>query len=316
MSATYDARAVDLAGDFKIARVATRQHGAFTRAQALESGMSARTIDRRLSSGVWDRVYRGVYRLAGTAATWRQSLFAACLLWGEGAVIAHRAGARLVGFLGFASDEIEVSVPDRRERVFRGIVHRPRILSSADVTTVDGIPVTTPARTLIDVAGYVTAEVLEEVLDDALRRRLVTIAWIRWRLHELGTARRRGSALLASLLEARLETSTVPETVFETRLLRVLIGAGLPLPTLQFRVATPSGEARLDFAYVEDKVAIEADGFRWHSSRQQWDNDRDRGNALTVLGWTVIHVTWTQLKYRPDEIVESVRSVLANRAVR
>jgi very-short-patch-repair endonuclease len=186
-------------------------------------------------------------------------------------------------------------------------------LQSADVTTVDAIPVTTPARTLIDIASIVTRDTLEEILDDALRRNLVSVSWLRWRLREIGTFGRDGSGVIARLVEARAALDTVPQSVFETRLLRLLRGAGLPLPVVQYRLRTRRGVAVLDFAYVEQRIAIEADGFIWHSSRRQWDHDRDRGNALIMLGWIVIRVTWTQLRERPDEVVDTIGSVLASR---
>jgi very-short-patch-repair endonuclease len=280
----------------------------FARAQATARGFSTTIVDRRLTSGVWERLYPGVYRLAGVPATWRQALFAACLAWGDGAVVSHRAAASLWGFPGF-EPSIELSVPRRRERAHAHLVHRPGSLAAVDVTTVDAIPVTTPVRTLIDVAGCVEADVLEEALDDALRSRLVTIGRMRWRLRELGKAGRRGSRLLGELVDARGGVARGPESVLETRLLRALRAAGLPRPAVQYKV----GAYRVDFAYPDARVAIEADGFRWHSTRQQWDNDRARRNALTALGWTLIHVTWSQLQEHPDEVIATIRATLASR---
>lgn len=83
------------------------------------------------------------------------------------------------------------------------------------------------------------------------------------------------------------------------------------MPSLQHEVVTRLGRVRLDFAYVEARVAIEADGFRWHSSRKRWDGDRERALALGLLGWTVVRVTWTQLHDRPDDVVETIRALLA-----
>lgn len=177
-------------------------------------------------------------------------------------------------------------------------------LLSVDVTTVDAIPVTAPARTLIDLAGCVDSNVLEEALDDALRRRLVTVARVRWHQRELGA--RAGCKTLTGLLDARATTTRAPESVFETKLLRVLRAAGLPPPAVQYRV----GNYRLDFAYPDARIAIEADGFRFHSSRRQWDRDRARRYALTAMGWTLLPVTWTQLHERPEEVVEAVRGLL------
>jgi hypothetical protein len=83
-----------------LAELAAAQHGVLTRAQALGCGAKARTIDRRVTSGEWEFIYRGVYRLAGSPQTWRQSLLLACLVWGHGAYVSHRAGAALLNLLG------------------------------------------------------------------------------------------------------------------------------------------------------------------------------------------------------------------------
>lgn len=313
MSPVYEAKPAPDSAERNVAKLAAAQHGVFTRSQASECGVPRGTIDRRIANGVWDRIYAGVYRLAGAPPTWRQALVTACLIWGPGAVISHRAAAALWRLAGFVAQTIELSLPRRRERLHPATVHVPRSLPAVDVTSIDRIPVTTPARTLIDLASCVEAEVVEEALDDALRRNLVTIPRLRWRLQEIGSHGRRGSGVIAHLIEARASTSAVPQSVFETRLLRVLRRGGLPLPELQYRVRTDRGEAILDFAYVDEKIAIEADGFQWHSSRQQLDHDRERGNALAMLGWIVIRVTWTQLRDRPGEMVGAIRSILATR---
>jgi very-short-patch-repair endonuclease len=273
--------------------------------------MSPRSIDRRLLSGVWDRLYPGVYRPAGAPATWRQSLLAACLSWGDGATVSHRAAAALWELAGFRPGSIELTVPRGRQRARGHVLHRPVALAAVDVTKIEAIPVTTVARTLIDIAGFVRAEVVEEALDDAFRRGLMTPSRVRGRLRETGGRGRQGTLLIGKLIDARAHSSAVPQSVFETRLLRILCGARLPMPAIQHKVRTHRGLAILDLAYVEQRVAIEADGFRWHSSRQQWDRDRARNNALAMLGWTVIHVTWLQLRDRPEEVLEAIRATLS-----
>jgi very-short-patch-repair endonuclease len=143
-------------------------------------------------------------------------------------------------------------------------------------------------------------------LDDALRRRLVTVAQLRRRLGRAGGRGRSGTALLRDFVDARAGLTRAPESGLETRLLRVLRAAGLPRPAVQHRI----GNYRVDFAYPGARVAIEADGFRWHSTRQQWDRDRARRNALTAMGWTVLHVTSTQLREQPEEVVNTIRTTL------
>lgn len=270
--------------------------------------MSARTIDRRLATGVWDLLYPAVYRVAGSLPSRHQSLLAACLAWGDGAAVSHIPAAALWELPRFQSRVIELSVPRGRRRAHGGRVHRPRSWTPVDVTELDAIPVTTVARTLIDVAACVSAELVEEALDDALRRKLVTVPGLHRRLLQIGGHGRRGSGVIADLIAARAGRGEVPQSVFETRLLRVLRRARLPMPAVQHEVRTRYGPAVLDFAYVDRRLAIEADGFRWHSSRRQWDHDRARSNALTMLGWTVIRVTWVELHEHPGEVIEAIRA--------
>ena len=230
------------------------------------------------------------------------------------AVISHAAAGALWQLPGFTADEIEVSLLEARRGGFGGCrVHRPKSLERIDITRIDGIPVTTPARTLIDLAGSIAVDRLEEVLDDALRRRLVTVSVLRSRLRQMGTRGRDGSGRLDLLLSKRDAAESVPQSVFETRLLRVMRRAGLPKPSVQYEVDIGNGIAVLDLAYVDHKIAIEADGFRWHSSRRQWDHDRRRRTKLTKLGWAVVHVTWPQLDERPDEVIVDIRETLRMR---
>ena len=205
---------------------------------------------------------------------------------------------------------LELSVPRDRKRAHPHRVHRPRSLPQVDVTIVDAIPVTTPARTLIDVAATAEAEVLEDALDDGLRRKLFTIARMRWRLRELGP--KAGAKTLGRLLDIREGLSDVPDSRFETRLLRVLRAAKLPLPEVQYRV----GRYRVDFAYPAARVAIGADGFAHHSGRRAFESDRARHNALSAQGWTVMHVTWAQLLERPDDLIEQIRVTCSRSALR
>jgi very-short-patch-repair endonuclease len=186
------------------------------------------------------------------------------------------------------------------------------LLPRVDVTLVDAIPVTTPERTFIDIASLVSREQLEEALDDALRRRLVRLVRLRWRLDEVG-GNRAGTGILRRLIAARADHPTVPQSVLETKVLRVLRAAGLPAPELQYEVKDRGRLlAVVDFAYLPAKVAIEADGVRWHSSRRSVDHDRARRNRLTKLGWLVVHVTWAELEQHPERFIETVRSTVAS----
>jgi len=283
-----------------LTRLAEKQHGVYSRAQALGCGLSSDTIDRRVSSAAWERLYPGIYRLAGVRATWKQSLLAACLAWGAGAVSSHRAAAALRELVGFSPGPIELIVPRKRERAYPHVVHRPRVLDRVDISVLDAIPVATAARTLIDLATCVGADVLEEALDDALRRELVSLRFLRRRAEQLGAR-----TVLKHLLDARAGVKRGPESRLETKVLRALRAAGLPKPAVQHRI----GRYRVDFAYVDARVAIECDGYRYHSGRRAFDDDRARQNALTAMGWRVLRVTWPQLRDRPEEVIGAILAV-------
>ncbi len=253
-------------------------------------------------------MHEGVYRLNGVPASWRHTLLAACLAAGVSAVASHRAAAALWAFAAITPGFVEVCVPGQRRVRRSGFrVHRAGLLGPADVTTIDGIPVTTPTRTLIDLAAIVTRDVLEEALDDALRRKLTTIAHLRWRISKLGRRGRPGVGVLLRLLDDRGGRG-VPQSVLETRFARLLRRSRLPEAVRQHPVRHGGRLIGIvDFAYPDIKLAVEADGYRWHSGRSGWEHDRARRNELTLLGWLVIHVTAADLKQRPKDTAERIR---------
>lgn len=311
MRRVSDAEPTQVRFDERAARVAAAQHGVFTRAQVVRLGATRGVIHHRLRTGRWEWLARDVFRVAGAPASWRQNLMAACLAWGEGAVISHRAAAALWRLAGFEPGPVELTVPRSRRRAEPGVIHR-HPLFRADVTMVEGILVTTPARTLIDLASVVPREAVEEAMDDALRRGMVSIPLLRRRLYAIGRKGRPGVAMTRLLLDSRDPSQAVPESVFERRLLRILQRAGLPAPVLQHEVRSGGRlVAVIDFAYPDARLAIEADGYRWHSGRIRWDHDRARRNRLTLLGWRIIHITWTDLSRRPATMTRAVAQALA-----
>ncbi len=262
------------------------------------------------------RIAGDVFQLAGSPSSWRQSLIAAVLVWGDGAVVSHLAAAALWRLIGFEPGPVELTVPRSRRRAGPGIIHR-HPLSKADVTTIEGIPVTTPARTLIDLASVARRDALEEALDDALRRGMVSLPHLRRRMAAVARPGRKGVAVMRQLIDARNPSVAVPDSVFERRLLRLLRRGSWPAPVLQYRIYDERGlVGTVDFAYPDARLAIEADGYRWHSGRVRWDHDRGRRNRLTLLGWRVIHVTWTDLTRRPAATADLIRAALSERLSR
>lgn len=289
-----------------IASIATGQYAAVGRRQLLHAGVSRSAIDRRVAGGRLVPVHAGVYRLAGHPVSWRQSLMTAVLAGGAGAVVSHRGAAHLLGIPG-VEPRAEISVArSRAPSIPTLIVHRGPF-GAPDVTRLDGIPTTRPARTLIDLATVVTPTTLAVAVDDLLSRRLVTVDYLLRRLDAVGRQGRRGAGTLAELLADRSDGRPWATSVFERRLLAELRAAGLPLPRPQFVVLLPGGHrAVLDYAYPDRFLALEADSYRHHSSRTDWGHDRVRNRRLTAIGWRILPVTWDDLD-EPGEMIDAIR---------
>lgn len=290
-------------------RVAGRQHGVLSRAQALSCGLSPSSIGRRVASGRFEVILPGVYGVLGAPRSWHQQVMAACLWGGEGAVASHRTAGALWSLDGIPPDIVEISTP-RRLRSQIVLLHQSR-LTPRDATAIGCISVTRATRTLIDLGAVVEREAVEVALDDALRRRLISLRQLRIRLEHLGGKGRRGAGVVRALLEERDPRKAPAESVLEARLIRVLRRAHLPEPSRQFEVREKGKLlARVDLAYPDLHLAIEADGYRYHSGRAAWQRDLERRNRLTSRGWRVIHVTWADISSGGKEIVTEIRRAL------
>ena len=297
--------------DVALARRAAAQHGVVHRRQALALGMTARQIDRRLDVGLLVPMHRGVYRLAANATSWNQAALAACMAADVGAVASHRAAALLWGLRGLEQAPIEITVPGRRGGELPGVIlHRTDLLDGVDVTRRRGIPVTAPARTLLDLGAVVGVEVLEPALEDAVLRGLAPFPWLRRTLDRSGGPGRRGAATLRRLLEARDPATAPTESMLEDLLVRVLRKGGLPEPVRQYRV----GDFRVDLAYPEIRVAIEADSRVWHGGRADVQRNSSKRNLLGGSGWRVLHFTWFDATTRPASVVATVAAQMAHAA--
>jgi very-short-patch-repair endonuclease len=186
------------------------------------------------------------------------------------------------------------------------LVHRGAVVGN-DRRLVDGVPSTSAARTIIDLAGVLGPEDLESAIEDLLRRGLTTPSAVERRLAALGGPGRNGAARLRSVLAQRDQAPL--ESRLEVKVWRVLRAAGLR-PVRQFEVRCEGVSYRLDFAWPRLKVAVEADGFRAHGGRVAHVADRRRLTALVAAGWSVILVTWEEITSNPDRVVERVRSTL------
>jgi hypothetical protein len=185
-------------------------------------------------------------------------------------------------------------------------VHRCE-LTSIDVMRVGSLPVTTPVRTLLDLAAVLDEDRLEDCLEEALTGGSCGFLSYMRRFDALGTRGRKGAGTLHRLLEMRGAAWAPNESELKAC---SSVSCGEPTPSSprgQYEVWDgPNFIARLDFAYPNERVAIFADSYKWHGQRRTWEKDIHQRNKLQALAWRIRPTTWTELRSRPEEFVADV----------
>ena len=166
---------------------------------------------------------------------------------------------------------------------------------------------TTPARTLLDLGAVVPALVVESALEDALMRRLVTFKLLLNTLERLGGPGRNGAGVLRALVEERDPATAPTQSMLEDLLFRVVRRGGLPAPVRQYEVAG----VRLDGAYPDIRLGLEADSRIWHGGRLDVQRNVDKANLLLAHGWRLLRFTWFHLTRRARYVIDSVGTQLA-----
>jgi very-short-patch-repair endonuclease len=278
------AAAVAVNSESVIATLAARQHGVVARWQLAAAGMSAAAIDWQLRRHRLHVLHRGAYRV-GPLPQPRARLMAAVLLCGDSARLSHASAAELLSLLDpRAADRIHVTGL-RNRRVPDWIrLHRVQRLSEDETTLHDHIPITTPARTILDLAGAAPAADVEHAMIEAVRRRLTDRARIAGLLERYpGKA---GTPLLRDLLE-RADNPQLTRSEAERRLRELIRTAELAMPMMNVRVEG----YQVDAFWTKERVVVEVDGFALHSSHAAFQRDRRRDADLSAAGITVIRVT-------------------------
>ena len=276
----------------QIVRVASSQRGAITTRQVASTGCPDRTRDRAVAEGRLRAVRRGVYGLPGTERDPMQPLAAACLAAGGEAVASHLAAAWLWGFDRILPGSLEVTNLAGGQRHLVGVrVHRTGVLLAADRTVRCDVPVTSAARTAVDLGASLSMSQLAQFLNHVLRQHHTTIDEVHHQLAELGGRGRAGTRMLRVLVQERLEGLAPGDSDAEVRLVRELVRLGVPAPTQGHQVVVGSRVFLLDLAWPLLRLAVELDGFVPHSSRTAFDHDRERDLLLASAGWEVVRVT-------------------------
>jgi len=283
-----------------------RQHGVVARRQLRQVGLTSSMIDRWIEGRRLVPLHRGVYAVGHRRLRREGFWLAAVLAAGRGAVLSHREAAALHGLRPAERTSVDVTVAAQR-RVVGVQIHRVERLGAEDATTVDGIPVTTVARTLVDLAAVVAPQALLKVLDEAERSHRLDVRAI-----EAVLARTRGrngrghERMRAALTELTRTGTTVTRSWLEERFVALVDAQGLPRPSSNAWTAA----MEVDAAWPAARLVVELDGWGPHGTRQAFQRDRMRSNDLQAEGWTVLRFTHADVVHRPAETAERVGRAL------
>ncbi len=297
----------------KLGEAAARRHGVFTLAEAVALGVPARTVASRAREGRYISIEPQVYAVAGAPATLRQRIAGVVASCPALAAVSHQTAAELWGMTNRGIRAIE-TVTTRWDRVRReGVrVHESLDLLPEDVVDLDGIPITTAVRTVVDL-GASNKWVVERALEEGIRRDLFTLDDVEAFVARVAKRGRRGVGVIRPLLAARRRWDTVTESTLEDEFRRMLADGGLPMPQPQYVVRDKSGDlvCRADFAYPAVRVLVELDSEAHHLDRLTFRRDRSKQNQAVTLGWTVLRYTWWDLTEEPARVCREIESVLA-----
>jgi very-short-patch-repair endonuclease len=279
-----------------VADVAARQHGVVTVEQLRSCGLGPGGIEHRLATRRLQRLYRGVYAFGHQELTPAGRLLAAVLACGPGAVLSHFSAAVLWELLRPWEGPADVTVAGRTGRTRRpGIrIHCVRRLDPQDVTVKDGIPITTPAKMLVDLNAVVRDRLVERAFEEAQIQRLVTLDAV---VDALERSNGHKTRALRRLIATERRTATVTRSELEERFLALVRRGGLPEPEVNARLAG----YEVDFLWRAQRRVIEVDGHAYHSTRQATTRDRRKDDDLEAAGFRVTRFTADQILRDPDD---------------
>jgi very-short-patch-repair endonuclease len=271
--------------------------------------MSRSTAQKRVDAGALHRVHTGVYAVGYLRQTYERRLMAAVLACGPDAVVSHRSAAALWRLCDDRRTSIDVMAPNRRGRVPRGIyAHKDGSLSPADRSSVHGIPCTTVARTLLDLAAVVPVWELRKTISEAEVLRILEQATVRALIKR--SRGRRGVARLRVVLDEIHPETKRTRSEMERRFLRMCERARLPCPEVNVALNIGGRQLKPDFLWRDSGLIVEADSRRYHDTDSAFQSDRRREQRLQLAGWRVSRCTWEQIDREPRSLAETIRVLL------
>lgn len=283
-----------------IGALASDAHGVVTRAQLLDAGLTPGEVRQRVRSGALLRVHPAVFRVGHRAPSVEASYLAADLACGDRALLSGPAAAHLLGLLKGAPPPPQVTTPT--ERAIAGVqTRRCRTLDPLDGTVWRGVPVTHVPRTLVDLAAVLGLDDLARACHEAGVLHRTTPAQV-----DAVLARRPGSPGAAKLREIVRGDVRVTLSALERRFLERLRDAALPLPTTN----KPAGGRRVDCRWPEQRLTVELDSYRFHSSRHAWEQDRRREREARTRGDEFRRFTYADVYEAPRWMLTQLQSLL------
>jgi very-short-patch-repair endonuclease len=293
--------------DTNASNLASKQGGVLKRRQALDSGLSAHQIANRLRTHRWESIGRGAYRLFEIPGP--QNLLRAAVAILPEAVASHQSAAAMHHFTKLNVDRVSVLVHSQTTHSFPGVdVRRAHDLFEWHTTRLRGIPVTTAARTVVDLSALLTSAHLATVIDDNTAARVLSLGGIRLVLDDVARRGKPGVRKLRNILDDRLGVDYSPSKL-EHAGNDLLRSGGLVSFSTEYPIPW-SPTRRFDVAFPEAELAVEWDSRRWHSQAQAFDSDRFRDRSAILNGWRLLRFTWADVHERPEMVVETVQSAL------
>jgi hypothetical protein len=287
----------------QIAQIAARQQGNITRQQLLALGVDRRSIDYWLCNHRLFRIHRGVYAVGHPPTSRIQEAAAAILACGPRAVLSHGSAMTLHGFWKRWDRPFEVTLAaDRRPSRIR--THRCSTLLKRDVVVVQSIPVTSPARTALDMAPRLKPKPLTRLINDARRAGLITLADLD-DVADRNPSHPGAPPLRWHTEDPRNPTRSGGEDDFPGFCRRY----GLPVPLINTKVHG----FEVDAYFPDERLIVELDGWPFHRDRSSFESDRDRDATMLVHEIPTVRITYERLEQTPDREAARLHSILRQR---
>jgi predicted transcriptional regulator of viral defense system len=295
--------------DSRVDELAAQQHGVVAMEQLRELGIDERAVRRRVEGRRLHRVHQGVYAVGYRSLSRKGRLMAAVLSGGQDAVLSHRSAAALWGLRKDACSSIDVTAPNRRGRIPKGIdAHRDGSLTADDRTALHGIPCTSVPRTLLDLAAAVSVWELRKAISEAEVLRVLDHGAVRGLIKR--SRGRRGVARLRMLMDDIHPDTKRTRSEMELLFLHLCERAGLPRPEVNVTLYLDGRRVKPDFLWRDAGLIVEADSRRYHDTNSAFQSDRRREQRLQLAGWRVSRCTWEQIEREPRALAETVRGLL------